>query len=95
MISRSGRVLVLSLLVIGGGFWPWRSQAQTAPKDPQGRPPKPITPPHRPAQEGFRLAATTGLTFIANGKYNYATAVIMPDGSTLGYSGTQRTSGGT
>jgi len=46
-------------------------------------------------QQGFRFAATTGLTFIANGKYNYDTTVITPDGSTLRYSGSQRTPGGT
>jgi len=35
------------------------------------------------------------LTFIANGKYSYNTAITMPDGSALGYQGVQRSSGAT
>jgi hypothetical protein len=95
VISRCWRTFVLSLLIIGRAFLPSPSAAQTLPKEPEQRPPRPIAPPHKPAQQGFRLTATTGLNFVVNGKYNYDTAVIMPDGSALRYSGNQRASGGT
>jgi len=74
---------------------PCSSQAQNVPKEPEPRPPKPLEPPHKPAQQGFRFAATVGFNFIANGKYSYNTNVTMPGGSALNYSGVQRTSGGT
>ncbi|MFL6417565.1 MAG: hypothetical protein ACJ74Y_18065 [Bryobacteraceae bacterium] len=57
--------------------------------------PKPISPPHKPVQQGFRFTATFGLNFLVNGKYSYKTAVTMPDGSALSYSGVQRSVGGT
>ncbi len=95
VISRSWRILVLSLLLTGGGeILLSPSQAQTLPKDPEQRRPEPIAPPHRPAQQGVRLTVTTGLNFVVNGKYKYDTAVTMPDGSALRYSGNQRASGG-
>lgn len=95
MISRYWRTLVLPFLVMEVAFLPSPSEAQKLPKEPQQRSPRPIAPPHIPAQQGFRFTATAGLNFIVNGKYNYNTAVRMPDGSALAYSGANRTSGGT
>jgi hypothetical protein len=95
VISRCWRTLVLPFLVMGVPFLPSLSHGQNPQKDPQQRPPRPIAPPHLPAQQGFRFTATAGLNFIANGKYNYNTAVTMPDGSATSYSGANRTSGGT
>jgi hypothetical protein len=95
VISRSWRTLVLPLLIIGAAILPSLSEAQTLPKGPEQRPPKPIEPPHKPAQQGFRFTATAGLNFVVNGKYNYDTVVTMPDGSAYRYSGAQRASGGT
>ncbi|HSU31122.1 MAG TPA: hypothetical protein VLJ11_07790 [Bryobacteraceae bacterium] len=74
---------------------PCLSRAQDATRETQQRPPKQIEPPHKPAQQGFRLTATIGLTLIGSGKYSYNTTLIMPDGSALDYQGTQRSGGGT
>jgi hypothetical protein len=74
---------------------PASSLAQVPTRESQQRPPKPIEPPHRPAQQGFRLTATVGLTLIGNGKYSYNTTLTMPNGSAFNYNGTQRSAGGT
>src|SRR4051794_21946994 len=95
VISQCWRASVLLLMMTGAVLSPCSSQAQNVPEVPSQRPPKPIEPPHKPAQQGFRFAATVGLTFIANGKYSYNTAITMPDGSALGYQGVQRSSGAT
>jgi hypothetical protein len=70
-------------------------EAQGAPSQAPQRPPKPIEPPHKPAQQGFRLTATIGFGLIANGNYRYSTTVTMPDGTSLAYNGVQRTAGAT
>jgi hypothetical protein len=93
MISRYWRTLVMLLMT--GPVWMPCSSAQTAPKESPQRPPKPIEPPHKPAQQGFRFAATIGFSLIANGKYHYNTTVTMPDGSGLAYNGAPRSSGAT
>ena len=88
------RTLVM-LLITGPGLTPYLAQSQTAPKESPQRPPKPIEPPHKAAQQGFRFTATIGFSLIANGKYRYNTSVTMPDGSALAYNGAQRTAGAT
>ncbi|MFL6447553.1 MAG: hypothetical protein ACJ746_07670 [Bryobacteraceae bacterium] len=95
MNSRYERTLVLFLITVARALMPNSSPAQNLPTDPPQRAPKPIEPPHKPAQQGFRLAATIGFNFIGNAKYSYNTAVTMPDGTALNYSGTERSSGGT
>jgi hypothetical protein len=83
------------LLMTGFGLMVCSSQAQTPPKDlPQG-PPKPIEPPHKPAQQGFRFTTTIGFSLIGSGRYSYKTSVILPDGREFAYNGTERSSGAT
>lgn len=94
MSSGFSRIWVI-LFLTGAVVMPGSSRAQSAPKEPPQRPPKPIEPPHKPAQQGFRLTATIGFGVLANGKYRYNTTVTMPDGSVLNYDGAQRSSGGT
>src|SRR5947209_20573886 len=94
-MSQYWRTVVVFLMVTTAGLMPTSSKAQDVPEGPRQRPPEPIAPPHKPVQQGFRFAATIGLDFIANGKYRYNTAVTMPDGRALVYSGVQRASGGT
>lgn len=95
VISEYWQALVLLLIMTGAVLMPFSLQAQNLPREPGQRPPKPIAPPHKPLQQGFRVTATIGFNFFANGKYNYNTTVTMPDGSALSYRGTQRSSGGT
>jgi hypothetical protein len=94
MRSRFWRVGAI-LAAVGAVTIPASSLAQVPSRETQQRPPKPIEPPHKPVQQGFRLTATVGLTLIGNGKYSYNTRVTMPDGSALNYNGTQRSTGGT
>jgi hypothetical protein len=91
-MSRHWRIFAI-LLMTRDVLIPCSSQAQIFPKESQQRPPKPLEPPHKPAQQGFRLTATIGLSFIARGKYRYDTSVTMPDGSALAYTGAQGSSG--
>jgi hypothetical protein len=66
--------------------------------DGQKRPPRPVEPvepPHKPAQQGTRLAVIVGINFFTYGRYAYKTAITMPDGSMLNYSGNQSALGGT
>jgi hypothetical protein len=93
---KSGCWRVWAIFVVGGAvLFPFSSRAQAPPNESPQRPPNPIEAPHKPAQEGFRLTATVGLSLLGNGSYRYNTTVTMPDGSALAYSGTQRSSGGT
>ena len=93
MGSRFCRIWVISLLV-GATIIPGSSPGQSTPKE-SPRPPKPIEPPHKPAQQGFRLTVPIGFNLLENGRYRYNTMVTMPDGSVFNYSGGQRVSGGT
>jgi hypothetical protein len=94
MRSRFCGIWVFSLLA-GAVTIPGSAPAQSIPKEsPPQRPPKPIEPPHKAVQQGFRLTATIGLNLLANGKYQYNTTVIMPDGRAFDYNGVQRSSGG-
>lgn len=94
VISRYWRTLAM-LLITGSVLVPCSSPAQTVPKESPQRPPKPIEPPHKPAQQGFRFTATVGFSLLANGKYRYNTVVTMPDGGALDYRGAQRSAGAT
>ena len=92
--SRYWRILVI-LLIAGSVLMPHALPAQTPPKEPPHRSEKPIEPPHKPAQEGFRFTTTIGFNVIATGIYRYGTTVTMPDGHLLLYNGSQRSAGGT
>jgi hypothetical protein len=94
MMSRFWQVWAI-LVAAGFIVMPCSSRAQDGTQESQQRPPKPIEPPHKPAQQGFRLAATIGFNLIGSGKYAYKTAVTLPNGNALDYGGTQRSSGGT
>jgi len=83
------------LLVTGIALVGASSRAQDAPDKLPQRPPKPITPPHRPVQQGFRFTATFGFNFLMNGNYSYNTSVTTPSGNTFNYSDMQRSAGGT
>jgi len=82
-------------LLAGALVVPRSSPAQSTPRESTQRPPKPIEPPHKPAQQGFRLTVPIGFSFTQNVKYRYNTTVTMPDGSVLDYSGAERSSAGT
>jgi len=84
---------VVILLITATVFMPRSAQPQSVPKESPQRPPGPIEPPHKPAQQGFRFAATLGFSLVANGKYRYNTTVATPDGSVFAYNGAQRTAG--
>jgi hypothetical protein len=62
---------------------------------PDQQPPGPVEPPHKPAQQGTKIALTVGIDFLLHGQYEYTTRVMMPDGSAYNYSGKQGASGGT
>jgi hypothetical protein len=94
MSTRFLPIWVVSLLA-GAIVVPASSPAQSTPGEPQQRPPKPIEPPHKPAQQGFRLTIPLGFSLAQNSKYTYHTTVAMPDGSVLDYNGADRSSGGT
>jgi hypothetical protein len=94
MRARLGWIWMISLLAAAIAM-PGSSPAQSTPKEPAQRPPKPIEPPHKPAQQGFRLTLPIGFNLLENGRYRYNTTVTMPDGSVLNYNGAQRVSGGT
>jgi hypothetical protein len=63
--------------------------------DPQTSSPRPIKPPHKPVQHGTQLALFIGFNFFTYGQYGYNTAITMPNGATLNYSGKQSAPGGT
>ncbi|MBV8706468.1 MAG: hypothetical protein JO182_31080 [Acidobacteriaceae bacterium] len=66
----------------------------STPDVPSDRP-RPIEPPHKSAQAGTRLTLLLGLNILTYGQYGYNTAVTLPDGRTLNYTGKQSSSGGT
>jgi hypothetical protein len=70
------------------------SPAEESASGQERRPPRPIEPPHKPAQPGTRLAITFGLNLFTYGQYGYNTSVTMPDESALSYSGQQSAIGG-
>jgi hypothetical protein len=71
------------------------SAAEMSTREGQDSPPRPVEPPHKPAQQGTRFALLFGLNLFTYGQYGYNTAITMPDGRTLHYAGQQNASGGT
>jgi hypothetical protein len=70
------------------------AEDQSTPASDQSHP-RPVTPPHRSLEQGFRLAVVAGLNFLPLAGYSYDTRVVLPDGRQLNYAGTQNAPGGT
>ena len=87
---------ICTILTISGTLKaaPMASPTEGPTADEQSRPPRPVEPPHKPAQGGTRLALIFGLNLFTYGQYGYNTAITMPDGSTLNYTGKQNAPGG-
>lgn len=64
------------------------------PAPDQGRPRR-VEPPRKPREQGFRMVVTAGINGLEAAQYKYQTAVTLPDGRRLEYSGTQTSPGGT
>jgi hypothetical protein len=101
---------VSGLRAMHWGRWPFRAAfvvagivltaapccaADPPAQEPPQHPPRPIEPPHKPVQQGTRLAIIAGLNLLGSGHYGYNTQVRLVDGRAFNYGGTQSSAGAT